>query len=129
MYFGNRLSDWHYDGHDNFLYLLQGTKTVYLAAPSSIKSRSIFSLFNNHYDNKSCNSSLLTNKTFKARITSGRCLFIPKGWWHKVYSQGNPSIAINFWINSLTEVMRNFKNVDKKLLLKQLLFEVADKYC
>lgn len=31
IYFGERFTDWHYDGHDNFLYVLEGQKVVYLA--------------------------------------------------------------------------------------------------
>jgi ribosomal protein L16 Arg81 hydroxylase len=82
----------------------------------------MFSLFNNHFDQKQWNSSQIKGKIYKATVMSGRCLFIPKGWWHKVYSEGNPSVAINFWINSLTEVMKSLSDVDKKLLLKQLLY-------
>lgn len=80
MYFGNRQTEWHYDGHDNFLYLLQGKKVVYLAEPNSIKSNSIFSLFNNHRDNK----QKINTNIFKAEVICGKCLFIPKGWWHRV---------------------------------------------
>lgn len=50
IYFGERFTDWHYDGHDNFLYVLEGQKVVYLAQPNKIKSRNVFSLFNNHCD-------------------------------------------------------------------------------
>jgi hypothetical protein len=31
IYFGNRVADWHFDGHDNFVYVLEGQKTFYLA--------------------------------------------------------------------------------------------------
>lgn len=31
IYSGRRFTDWHYDGHDNFLYVLQGKKIVYMA--------------------------------------------------------------------------------------------------
>lgn len=50
IYSGRRYTDWHYDGHDNFLYVLQGKKIVYLAENNRIKSKSIFSLNNNHSD-------------------------------------------------------------------------------
>lgn len=52
IYFGKRLTEWHYDGHDNLLYVLKGGKIVYLAEPNSIKSNTVFSLFNNHRDSK-----------------------------------------------------------------------------
>ena len=48
MYFGKRFTDWHYDGHDNFLYVLQGRKYVYMTYHINIKSKNVYSLFNNH---------------------------------------------------------------------------------
>jgi hypothetical protein len=48
IYAGKRKTDWHYDGHDNVLYVLKGKKIIYLAQPKSIKSKNPFSLFNNH---------------------------------------------------------------------------------
>jgi ribosomal protein L16 Arg81 hydroxylase len=129
VYFGNRSSSWHYDGHDNFLYLLSGKKTVYLAAPHTIASKNVFSLFNNHYEKARWSSPQMSNKVYKGTVRRGRCLFIPKGWWHKVHSEGNPSIALNFWINSVAELTNSLSTVDKQLLLKYLLFEVADEFC
>jgi hypothetical protein len=46
-YRGNRITHWHYDGHDNFLYVLKGQKHVYLSKPGSLKCLSIFSANNN----------------------------------------------------------------------------------
>lgn len=51
-YRGDRISTWHYDGHDNFLYLLAGTKVVYLLPPDHndavLQAKIVFSLDNNH---------------------------------------------------------------------------------
>lgn len=58
-YKGKRLSTWHYDGHDNFLFMLKGTKTVYLKPPKEVrpfkqpflrtmKTKSVFNVNNNH---------------------------------------------------------------------------------
>lgn len=48
LYRGKRITKWHYDGHDNFLYMKEGKKVIYLAPPNSLQSQSVFSLFNNH---------------------------------------------------------------------------------
>ena len=48
LYRGKRLTDWHYDGHKNFLYQLKGRKVVYLLPPNTLKGRNPFSLYSNH---------------------------------------------------------------------------------
>ena len=53
FYLGKRITEWHYDGHDNFLFGLAGYKIVYLASPDTFKSNPVFSLFNNHFDKRS----------------------------------------------------------------------------
>ena len=40
-YKGDRVSTWHYDGHDNFLFMISGKKTVYLAPPNTIDLSSL----------------------------------------------------------------------------------------
>lgn len=85
LYCGGRYTEWHYDGHDNFLYVLTGSKTVYMAHPDSIESKNSFSLFSNHVGQKIGKKKV---KVVKAVVKRGSCLFIPKGWWHKVYSFG-----------------------------------------
>lgn len=46
-YQGNRVTNWHYDGHDNFLYVVEGVKKVYLSKPGTIECLSVFSMNNN----------------------------------------------------------------------------------
>lgn len=104
MYYGKRISDWHYDGHDNFLYVLDGLKCVYLTHPTHIKAKSFCSLFNNHCEKKVDETNL---PMMKALITNGDALFIPKGWWHKVISTGRPSKAVNYWGNSISSMIEN----------------------
>lgn len=57
----------------------------------------MWSLFNNHVDPTKEADCGVT----KAVVERGSCLFIPKGWWHKVYSSGTPSVAVNYWGNSI----------------------------
>jgi len=58
-YKGNRISDWHYDGHDNFLFITKGKKVVYLMAPNTVdehlfvsneflQSKDVFNVNDNH---------------------------------------------------------------------------------
>ena len=51
VYKGRRVTTWHYDGHDNFLYQFSGKKVFYLLPPQTLKARNVFSLFNNHAEN------------------------------------------------------------------------------
>lgn len=37
----------------------------------------------------------------KTLVKRGEAVFIPKGWWHKVVTIGDPSIAVNYWGNSI----------------------------
>ena len=101
MYKGKRQTSWHYDGHDNFLYVLKGQKIVYIAHPQNIEPQSTFSTFNNHI--KKMNRDKNPKNIFmKTKIRRGECLFIPKGWWHAVNSSGKLNIAINYWGNSVS---------------------------
>lgn len=108
-YKGKRLSTWHYDGHDNFLFVLKGTKTVYLKPPNEVrpsqlnrpmKCKSVFNVNNNHLSSE---PGRISGKALKCVIRRGDCVFIPRGWWHCVYSRGNPNIAINIWGHTFTK--------------------------
>lgn len=109
-YKGKRLSTWHYDGHDNFLFVLKGAKTIFLKPPTEIKpssfnrkfkGKNVFNVNNNHLSDEAKRQTL--GKSLKCVIMRGECLFIPRGWWHCVYSRGSPNIAINIWGNTFTK--------------------------
>jgi hypothetical protein len=81
VYLGNREADWHFDGHDNFVYVLEGKKTFYLAPYEAFRSQNAFSLYNNHrYQNGNDGNTQI----YKETVMKGRCLYLPRGWWHKV---------------------------------------------
>lgn len=125
LYRGKRITKWHYDGHDNFLYVKEGQKTVYLAPPNSLSSQSMFSLFNNHLSNKN-NHNNRKKSLWKTTLKKNDCLFIPKGWWHYVVSTGDLTIAINFWGNSISTILSSLTEVEKNIILKELVFNKCD---
>jgi hypothetical protein len=47
-YLGERISKWHYDGHDNILFMLKGKKVFYLAEQCRARGRSVFDIDSNH---------------------------------------------------------------------------------
>jgi ribosomal protein L16 Arg81 hydroxylase len=87
FYRGKRLSSWHYDGHDNFLFQLEGAKLVKLLSPlAGMQGRSVFSVNSNHHADRG--SRITSKMEVRCRIGKGECLFIPRGWWHEVQSEG-----------------------------------------
>jgi hypothetical protein len=49
-------------------------------------------------------------------------LFIPRGWWHYVLSEGKPNIAINVWGNSLS---REIAKSEEEIMLKHLILDLS----
>lgn len=126
VYKGKRYSSWHYDGHDNFLYVLKGQKTLFLAHPAALPSQSIFSTFNNHLKKDFKAGGKWKGTILKAIVYEGQCLFIPKGWWHAVASSGSLNIAANFWGNSILQNIHDLGPIDKLLVLKELTLQTLD---
>ena len=119
LYCGKRITKWHYDGHDNFLYVIKGKKTIFLAEPNSIISKSTFSLFSNHAEE---GQRIRRKRVTKSIIREGECIYIPKGWWHYVISEGNINVAVNYWGNSISTFLSELSQIEKEILLKQLMF-------
>lgn len=98
----NTRSGLHYDSKDNFLSQIYGTKKVILIAPEDTEY--LYPIPDNF--TKSLVDPLMPNlKDFpkfrkahllEGQIHKGDTLFIPRGWWHYIYSQG-PSISMNCW--------------------------------
>jgi hypothetical protein len=93
------------------LYVLKGLKIVHLAPPNALKCLSVFSINNNQAHN------VEKKRRLKVCIKKGECLFIPRGWFHRVRSIGKPIIAVNFWGNSLKLI----KPLEYDLMLRYLI--------
>mmetsp|Transcript_23054 Transcript_23054/g.27859 ORF Transcript_23054/g.27859 Transcript_23054/m.27859 type:complete len:403 (+) Transcript_23054:333-1541(+) len=48
----------------------------------------------------------------KVTVKAGETLYIPSGWWHVVYSEGNPVISVSFtsWTSKLLKYDLNMRN-------------------
>lgn len=106
----NTRSGLHYDYNDNFLVQISGHKKVFLAAPDDIKY--LYPLADNFtktqvnpMDPDLKKFPKLKNATiFTGEINPGEILFIPKGWFHYIYSP-KESISLNCWYgDSLTKI-------------------------
>ena len=92
----------HFDHYDNFLAQIYGTKKVNLISPDD--TALLYPIASNFFKSPMNPMDPDFNKfpRFKrARIYEGELgvgdvLFIPKGWWHYIYSPGQ-SISLNCW--------------------------------
>ena len=101
---------------------MEGKKTIYLAEPTTLRSQSAFSLFNNHLAKKKNKLKEARGNIWKVVLEKGECLYIPKGWWHYVISTGDPNIGINFWGNSVSKLLKSMTETEKGIVLKQLIY-------
>ena len=107
----------HYDGNDNILVVLKGTKTIELCPPDIIKGSPIHSEHANHpalwralevggncpvvpsFDEElQTTSKCYKNTAIVVSVSAGEAIFIPEGWWHRVESSVD-CLAINFWFD------------------------------
>ena len=107
----------HYDNYLNYVVVLQGRKTFYVAAPDDIvKEEHDKGRLNEAHDYtpQNCDPGHLkpiVNERKRRRLTTkkrhmyrydavaGTVLVIPPGWWHYVVSDGK-TMMINFWFNT-----------------------------
>ena len=116
----------HYDDYFNFVYVLQGKKTFYLAEPSAIKvdgnmrskidgrlvslehneapwvipSNSNFDLNCAYYMGDRPHKQIKMHM-YEYTIIPGTMLMIPPGYWHRVISDPK-TIMINFWYKPIS---------------------------
>jgi len=113
LWFGSKgcFSPLHFDRSDNFLVQVHGRKHVTLFAPDDNEF-----LYQNLHDNlPHCSQiNLLTPDldqfplfkqatAFSVFLDPGDALYIPKHWWHAVYSL-ETSISLNYWWMRLPEL-------------------------
>ncbi len=98
----NTRSGLHFDYNDNFLAQIYGTKKVFLAPPENTKY--LYPLSDN-FSKTQVNPmdpdfkkfpKLKLATIYEGKINAGDVLFIPKGWYHYIYSPKD-SISLNCW--------------------------------
>ena len=107
--------------------MLEGKKTIYLAEPSALVSQSPFSLFSNHLGRNKNGLKEAKGKIWRVVLDRNECLYIPKGWWHYVISTGDPNIGVNFWGNSVSNILKSMTETEKDIVLKQLIYEKCER--
>jgi hypothetical protein len=129
----------HFDLYDNYLYMLQGKKTVYLLPPDS-KLTEDKSIFEDGFHQVSLNlpkdltsakamglrrkiakqkfygEKLRCGEVIKVVIGRGEVLRIPEGWYHYVISEPN-TVALNFWWTSIFDRYDRLGGVVRKKLV------------
>jgi hypothetical protein len=106
----------HYDGSDNILVLVAGTKHVTLISPidtpqlqpvpasddnpnhSTMSFSEVEQLVSELEMNGSQPTSQLIKNAYRVTLHAGDALYIPEGWWHQVLSEPC-SMALNFWFS------------------------------
>ncbi len=110
------LSSLHYDCHDNLLCTVRGTKIVRWCPFDTIGSQCLEDCPFEHGYGNHCTKDItlfpeyemdksypISNGFEKKRdchecvMSPGDAVYIPEGTWHQVYSDGNSSLAVNFW--------------------------------
>jgi hypothetical protein len=124
----NTRSGLHFDYNDNFLAQIYGTKKVYLVAPCDTKY--LYPLpdnFSKMHVNPMTPDFIKFPKLkeatiFEGEIKAGDVLFIPKGWYHYIYSPKD-SISLNCWFGSslkITEMAAFFYRSGPKVWIKSI---------
>ena len=90
----------HYDGHNNILVCISGSKTVTLFPPDHrgclAALQPVFAPSSNHCRQLEKATKPSWNGGKAVVIKPGDCLFIPEGWFHQVTSEPH-TIAVNMW--------------------------------
>lgn len=112
----NTRSGLHYDFEDNFLVQVLGVKKVFLVAPKyaqyvyPLPENFLKSQVNPMNPNFEMHPKFKHVTLFEGELKAGEILFIPKGWYHYIYSP-EESISINCWYGpslSITELVLSF---------------------
>ena len=99
----------HTDDAENIMCVIRGYKDFYIVSP--FESKFVYSgqkeEYPGNYSPVNFDNPDLTQwpefskaHTFKVRIESGDCLYIPSNWWHQVNSSPDRTIAISHWWRS-----------------------------
>jgi len=98
----------HYDGSENFLVQVKGSKIFKVYPPSQSeylypntdpKKPPHFSKIDVDAVDTETYPKFLLAKPTVCVASPGQILFVPPRWWHAVNSTDNPNFAVNFWFN------------------------------
>jgi hypothetical protein len=106
----------HYDGSDNILVLVDGTKHVTLISPivtpqlqpvpasddnpnhSTLSFAEVEQLVSEMETKHNQQENQSIKNAYSVTLHAGDALYIPEGWWHQVLSEPC-SMALNFWFS------------------------------
>jgi hypothetical protein len=106
----------HYDGSDNILVLVDGTKHVTLISPivtpqlqpvpasddnpnhSTLSFAEVEQLVSEMETKHNQQENQSKRNAYSVTLHAGDALYIPEGWWHQVFSEPC-SMALNFWFS------------------------------
>ncbi len=105
----------HFDLYDNYLYVIHGSKTVYLLPPDTrnVEQKSIFEdgfhqvkLLTKNIKKDNGKNYIENKELKKIIIYKGEILRIPEGWYHYIVSEPK-TVALNFWFTSIFQKYSN----------------------
>ncbi|KAK7011953.1 lysine-specific demethylase 8 [Biomphalaria glabrata] len=99
----------HYDELDNMLCMLEGQKHVILidkAHKADVEAEGFveaggYSLVDVDNIDRKKFPKLYNIEWYEVLLNQGDCLFIPRGWYHRMKSSGHRHMAINIWFAHL----------------------------
>ncbi|OEU10486.1 hypothetical protein FRACYDRAFT_246951 [Fragilariopsis cylindrus CCMP1102] len=131
------LSGTHRDGTHSILYVLSGTKSIYLAPPTDTDLEYEKNEYNpfqhqeefvvdskpnsNSFSNSNSSSSASCWNWKRVDLIPGESLYIPKGWWHNVYSTSN---TVAFSIDISIDAFHLDRNAASEINLCNTMIEV-----
>jgi len=136
----------HYDGSNNILIVVRGTKTIELCPPGTIKGSPIHSDHANHpalwramevgghcpvvpsFDTELEATRIEYKRTAVIlSISAGEAVFIPEGWWHRVESSAD-CLAVNLWFDHVHASTSTFFHPGNSHMLPHQAREVLRSY-
>jgi hypothetical protein len=145
LWFGDarNMTPIHFDAVDNFVVPVFGTKTFYLYPkddfpfiyPHNLKTKGRFNFsqcVSHLFDSNKNYPSCLNAKSYAVIIDPGDILYIPKGWWHEVFTHEKRSASLTYFFNkeAYTCLLWHFlgyqscrlHEINDNLILEELLY-------
>ncbi|XP_041366642.1 lysine-specific demethylase JMJ30-like [Gigantopelta aegis] len=143
---GGTTSVLHHDSYENLNCILDGVK-VFKMIDKELKER----IYANNFNETMGYSRVDVDKVdlheypnlrdipwIEARIEKGDCIYIPKDWFHVVYSYGDRNLAVNTWFSNTpvfnasdcelrelySEANQYYKNKDKTETIRDAIIYI-----